>query len=50
MTQYAPLSPQTYGALWDLSRAGIAVVPVTGGSAGWCEHIVRAWPVAAVIG
>ncbi|MBY5561437.1 HAD family hydrolase [Rhizobium leguminosarum] len=50
LTTEGKLLPQTYEALWDLSRAGIAVVPVTGGSAGWCEHIVRAWPVAAVIG
>ncbi|MBX4924284.1 HAD-IIB family hydrolase [Rhizobium binae] len=50
LTTEGKLLPQTYNALWDLSRAGISVVPVTGGSAGWCEHIVRAWPVAAVIG
>ncbi|PDT10419.1 HAD-IIB family hydrolase [Rhizobium sp. M1] len=50
LTTEGKLLPQTYNALWDLSRAGITVVPVTGGSAGWCEHIVRAWPVAAVIG
>ncbi|MDO3436712.1 HAD-IIB family hydrolase [Rhizobium sp. CBN3] len=50
LTTEGKLLPSTYGALWELSRAGIAVVPVTGGSAGWCEHIVRAWPVAAVIG
>jgi HAD superfamily hydrolase (TIGR01484 family) len=50
LTTEGKLLPQTYEALWDLSRAGIAVVPVTGGSAGWCEHIVRAWPVAAIIG
>lgn len=50
LTTEGRLLPQTFQALWDLHRAGIAIVPVTGGSAGWCEHIVRAWPVAAVIG
>ncbi|HEV7293399.1 MAG TPA: HAD-IIB family hydrolase, partial [Devosia sp.] len=50
LTTEGRLLPQTYQALWDLHEAGIAIVPVTGGSAGWCEHIVRAWPVAAVIG
>ncbi|HEY4203237.1 MAG TPA: HAD-IIB family hydrolase [Devosiaceae bacterium] len=50
LTTGGRLLPQTYQALWDLSDAGIAVVPVTGGSAGWAEHIVRTWPVAAVIG
>lgn len=50
LTTEGQLLPQTYQALWDLFRAGISIIPVTGGSAGWCEHIVRAWPVAAVIG
>ena len=50
LTTEGRLLPQTYQALWDLHLAGIAIVPVTGGSAGWCEHMVRAWPVAAVIG
>lgn len=50
LTSHGRLRPETYQALWDLHDAGIAIVPVTGGSAGWCEHMVRAWPVAAVIG
>jgi HAD superfamily hydrolase (TIGR01484 family) len=33
--------------LWD---AGVAVIPVTGRPAGWCDHIARMWPVAAVVG
>lgn len=49
LTTEGKLLPQTYQALWDLRDAGIAIVPVTGGSAGWCEHIVRTWPVAAAI-
>jgi HAD superfamily hydrolase (TIGR01484 family) len=50
LTTEGQLLPETYQVLWDLNDAGIAVIPVTGGSAGWCEHIVRAWPVKAVIG
>lgn len=50
LTTEGRLLPQTYQALWDLHDAGISIVPVTGGSAGWCEHIVRAWPVVAAIG
>ncbi|MBW9054504.1 HAD family hydrolase [Rhizobium mesosinicum] len=50
LTTEGRLLPETYQVLWDLNDAGIAVIPVTGGSAGWCEHIVRAWPVKAVIG
>lgn len=50
LTTEGRLLPETYQALWDLQAAGIGVITVTGGSAGWCEHIVRAWPVAAAIG
>ncbi len=44
------LPESSYGALWDLARAGIRVVPVTGRPAGWCDHIARMWPVAGVVG
>jgi hydroxymethylpyrimidine pyrophosphatase-like HAD family hydrolase len=44
------LPAESYAALWELSRAGIAVVAVTGRPAGWCDHIARMWPVAGVIG
>jgi len=50
LTTGGRLLPQTFQALWDLHNAGVSVIPVTGGSAGWCEHMVRAWPVAAAIG
>ncbi len=40
----------TFQALWRLHGAGIPVVVVTGRPAGWCDHIARMWPVAAVIG
>jgi hypothetical protein len=33
-----------------LRDAGLAVIPVTGRPAGWCDHIARMWPVAAVVG
>jgi len=44
------LVPSAFQALWDLHTAGIAVIPVTGRPAGWCDLIIREWPVAAVIG
>ncbi len=50
LTTDGQLLPETYQALWDLSAAGIAIIPVTGGCAGWCDQILRTWPVAAVIG
>lgn len=50
LTHKGRLSARTLDAMARLARAGVRVVPVTGGCAGWCDHIVRAWPVAAVIG
>ena len=44
------LPAESYAAVWRLYESGIAVVPVTGRPAGWCDHIARMWPVAAVIG
>jgi hypothetical protein len=50
MTEGGLLPDGAYSALWDLHRAGIRVVPVTGRPAGWCDHIARMWPVDGVIG
>ena len=44
------LSAATYGALERLQSAGIRVIPVTGAPAGWCDQMVRMWPVDGVIG
>jgi HAD superfamily hydrolase (TIGR01484 family) len=44
------LTSKSFSSLWRLHRSGIEVVPVTGRPAGWCDHIARMWPVAAVIG
>lgn len=50
LTTDGQLLPETYAALWRLAEAGIAIVPVTGGCAGWCDQIIRTWPVRAVVG
>lgn len=42
--------PEAYTALWNLFRGGIDIVPITGRSAGWVDHIARMWPVKGVIG
>lgn len=39
-----------YTALWQLKKAGLKVVPITGRPAGWCDFIARMWPVDAVVG
>ena len=50
LTTEGLVEPEAFLALWALFRAGIAVVPVTGRPAGWCDHIARMWPVRAVVG
>ncbi|MFG1507653.1 HAD-IIB family hydrolase [Saccharospirillum sp. HFRX-2] len=50
LTTQGRLLPETYMAICRLAEAGIQVIPVTGGCAGWCDQIIRTWPVTAVIG
>jgi HAD superfamily hydrolase (TIGR01484 family) len=50
LTSDGLLPAASYAALWDLHRAGIRVVPVTGRPAGWCDLIARFWPVDGVVG
>lgn len=50
LTTDGRLTAEAYDAIERLERTGIAVAPVTGRPAGWCDHIARMWPVAGVIG
>ena len=50
LTTDGRLTARAYGAMERLKRAGKLVVPITGRPAGWCDHIARMWPVAAVVG
>ncbi len=50
LTQDGLLPSASLAAVERLQDAGVAVVPVTGRPAGWCDHIARMWPVAAVVG
>ena len=50
LTTRGRLPARAYQALEDLHAAGLAVVPVTGRPAGWCDMIARFWPVDGVIG
>src|SRR5690348_15135982 len=50
LTTEGKLTADAYAALARLHDAGRIVVPVTGRPAGWCDHIARMWPVAAVVG
>ena len=44
------LPAAAYAALERLAEAGLAVVPITGRPAGWCDMVARFWPVAGVVG
>ncbi len=50
LTNEGRLPACAYQALQDLSDAGIAVAPITGRPAGWCDMIARMWPVVGVVG
>ncbi|MDR1373381.1 MAG: HAD-IIB family hydrolase [Treponema sp.] len=50
ITREGKLPASSYAALWKLKEAGLAVIPVTGRPAGWCDLIAREWPVDGVIG
>ena len=49
-TTFGKIHPVSYQALWELKDSGFYVVPITGRSAGWCNHIVRMWPVESELG
>ena len=50
LTTGGRLTAEAFGAMERLERAGLHVIPITGRPAGWCDHIARMWPVAAVVG
>ena len=50
LTRDGLLLPEAFTSIWKLSENGISVIPVTGRPAGWCDCIIRQWPVKAVIG
>ena len=50
LTDEGQLGAEAYEALWDLHKAGVHVVPITGRPAGWCEMIARMWPVSGIVG
>ncbi|MGD0472851.1 MAG: HAD-IIB family hydrolase [Candidatus Velthaea sp.] len=50
LTTDGRLPAEAYSALESLAGAGLAVVPITGRPAGWCDMIARFWPVAGVVG
>jgi HAD superfamily hydrolase (TIGR01484 family) len=41
---------RVFTALEAAQEAGLAVIPITGRPAGWCDLIARTWPVDGVVG
>lgn len=50
LTFHGKIPAAAFSAIWQAHEAGIKVVPITGRPAGWCDHLARMWPVAAVVG
>jgi HAD superfamily hydrolase (TIGR01484 family) len=50
LTLHGQLYAETYRALESLHQAGLVIIPITGGPAGWCDLMARIWPVDGVIG
>ncbi len=49
VTNGGKLTAQAYDAMWRLNDAGLKLIPVTGRPAGWCDMMLRQWPVYAVV-
>jgi HAD superfamily hydrolase (TIGR01484 family) len=49
MTTDGKMPAVAYAALWDAHDAGVPVIIVTGRSAGFADHVARAWPVAGAV-
>jgi HAD superfamily hydrolase (TIGR01484 family) len=49
LTVAGKLPAAVYSALEELRDAGLAIVPVTGRSAGWSHMVLHHWPVEAVV-
>ena len=50
LTSDGRLTADSYAAMEHVHNAGLAMIPITGRPAGWCDHIARMWPVDAVVG
>ena len=50
LTTDGRLTSTALAGLERLHEAGLLVIAVTGGPAGWCDHMARAWPLHAAVG
>jgi len=50
LTTGGQLPSCSLSAMERLQDAGIRVLPITGRPAGWCDHMVRMWPIDGIVG
>ncbi len=50
LTLHGRIVPSAFAAMARAQAAGLAVIPVTGRPAGWCDHFARMWPCEGVVG
>jgi HAD superfamily hydrolase (TIGR01484 family) len=50
LTLHGRIVPAAFYAMARAQAAGLAIVPVTGRPAGWCDHVARMWPCEGVVG
>jgi HAD superfamily hydrolase (TIGR01484 family) len=50
VTRDGRLEREAFDAMWALADAGLPLVAATGRPLGWCEVLVRHWPVVAAVG
>jgi HAD superfamily hydrolase (TIGR01484 family) len=48
-TTHGQLLAETYATLFDLQRAGIKAIPVTGRPSGWGNVMLSTWPIRACV-
>jgi HAD superfamily hydrolase (TIGR01484 family) len=50
ITDQGRLTPDSFGALWRLHRAGLLLIAVTGRPLGWCDVLAHLAPINLAIG
>ncbi len=50
LTLKGRLPATVFAAMERLQKTGLAMIPITGRPAGWCDHIARMWPVDGIVG
>jgi HAD superfamily hydrolase (TIGR01484 family) len=49
LTTHGLLTSEAYASLFDLQRAGVTAIPVTGRPSGWGNVMLSTWPIKACV-